>query len=83
MNSMTSNQVWDIIKFPNDVKAIECKWVFKRKRDSQGNIERYKERLVVKGFSQREGIDCTKTYSPISKKDYFRVIMASTTHFEF
>jgi hypothetical protein len=68
---------------PNGVKAIGCKWVFKTKRDSQGNIERYKARLVAKGFTQREGIDYTETFSPVSKKDSFRVIMALVAHFNF
>jgi hypothetical protein len=51
MNSMKSNQVWDLVELPNGVKAIGCKWVFKTKKDSLGNIERYKARLVAKGFT--------------------------------
>ena len=54
MNSMKSNEVWDLVELPNGVKAIGCKWVFKTKRDSLGNIERYKARLVAKGFTQKE-----------------------------
>ena len=48
MNSMASNRVWDLVEFPYGVKAIGCKWVFKTKKDSQGNIERHKARLVAK-----------------------------------
>ena len=51
MNSMKSNRVWNLVEFPNGVKTIGCKWVFKTKKDSLGNIERYKERLVAKGFT--------------------------------
>ena len=36
---------------------------------------------MAKGFSQREGIDYTETYSPVSTKDYFRIIMALVAHF--
>ena len=47
MNAMTSNQVWDLVECPDGVKTIRCKWVFKTK-DSLGNIERHKARLVAK-----------------------------------
>ena len=60
MNSMKSNKVWNLIELPKGVKPIGCKWVFKTKRDSSGNIERHKARLVAKGFTQKEGIDYSK-----------------------
>ena len=59
MSSMASNEVWDLVKLPDNVKDIGCKKVFKTKKDSLGNIERHKVRLVAKGFTQREGIDYT------------------------
>ena len=74
MNSMAFNQVWDLVELPG-VKAIGCRLVFKTKKESQGNIERHNTRLIVKGFTQREGIDDTKTFFVASKKDSFRVIM--------
>eukprot|EP00253_Pinus_taeda_P026433 PITA_26433 len=82
MNSIKSNEVWDLVEFPNGAKAIGCKWVFKTKKDSLGNIERYKARLIAKGFTQKEGIDYTETFSHVSKKDSLRVIMALVAHFD-
>ncbi|KAL8137204.1 hypothetical protein V2J09_003205 [Rumex salicifolius] len=54
MDSMASNQVWNLVELPNGVKTIGCKWVYKTQRDSFGNIERHKATLVAKEFTQRE-----------------------------
>ena len=47
---MHDNQVWNLVDPPDGVKAVECKWVFKKKIDIDGNIHIYKARLVAKGF---------------------------------
>lgn len=55
---------------------------FKTKRDSKGDVKRYKARLVAKGFTHKEGIDYKETFSLVSLKDSFRVIMALVTYFD-
>jgi len=82
MKSMADNGVWDLVELPEGKKPIGCKWIFKTKRDSLGNIERYKARLVAKGFTQKEGIDFKETFSPVSTKDSFRIIMALVAQFD-
>ncbi|RDX92707.1 hypothetical protein CR513_25127, partial [Mucuna pruriens] len=47
--SMQDNDIWDLIKLPEGVKPIGCKWIFKTKKDSKGNIKRYKTRLNNNG----------------------------------
>ena len=42
LESMAQNDVWDLIELPEGCKRVGCKWVFKTKRDSHGNIECYK-----------------------------------------
>ena len=71
-----------LVELPEGCKRVGCKWVFKTKRDSQGNIEHYKARLVAKGFTQKDGIDYKETFSPVSKKDSFRIIMALVAHYD-
>jgi len=64
------------------VKPIGCKWFFKTKRDSKGNVERYKAYLVAKGYTHKEGIDFKETFSPVSLKDSFMTIMALVAHYD-
>ena len=82
MKSMSSNGVWNLEDIPKGAKIVGCKWVYKIKRDSKGNIERFKVRLVAKGFTQREGIDYNETFSPVSSKDSLRIIMALVAHYD-
>ena len=51
LESMDSNQVWELVEPPANIKPIGCKWVFKRKRGSDGKVETFKGRLVAKGFT--------------------------------
>jgi hypothetical protein len=82
MKSMSTNEVWDLVEIPRGAKTVGCKWVYKTKCDSKGNVERFKARLVAKGFTQREGIDYKETFSPVSSKNSFRIIMALVAHYD-
>lgn len=80
LKSMKHNEVWKLVELPENFKPIGCKWVFKTKKDSKGRIDRYKARLAAKGFTQQEGIDYNETFSSVSLKDAFRIIMALVVH---
>jgi len=82
MKSMSSSGVWDLEEISKGAKTVGYKWVYKTKYDSQGNVERIKARLVAKSFTQREGIDYHETFSPVSCKDSFRIIMALVAHYD-
>ncbi|GKV30830.1 hypothetical protein SLEP1_g39605 [Rubroshorea leprosula] len=49
MESLHKNKTWDLVQLPEGRKAIGCRWIYKLKKDSEGNIERYKARLMIKG----------------------------------
>ncbi|KZV51533.1 hypothetical protein F511_05849 [Dorcoceras hygrometricum] len=61
---------------PPENKPLGCKWIFKRKMKSDGTIDKYKARLVIKGYRQREGLDYFDTYSPVTRITSIRVILA-------
>ena len=63
IHSMNVNGVWTLVDPPEGVKPIGCKWIYKKKRGTDGNVETFKVRLVAKGFTQREGIDFDETFS--------------------
>src|ERR1700724_3656826 len=54
---------WDVVEAPPGANIIDSRFVLCRKRDAQGNISRYKARLVTKGFKQRFGVDYTETFA--------------------
>ena len=83
MQSMDDNQVWNLVDLPNGVKTIECKWIFKKKIDMDGNVYIHKARLVAKGFKQIHGIDYDETFSPVAMLKSIRIILAIAAYFDY
>ena len=52
LNSMDKNSMWELVDLPLGRKAIRNKWFLKVKRKVDGSIEKYKARLLAKGFTQ-------------------------------
>jgi hypothetical protein len=74
--SLDENQTWSLVKLPAGRKAIQNKWVYKVKTNPDGSVDKYKARLVVKGFSQRKGVDYSQTFSPVAKSSTIRSVIA-------
>ena len=83
ISALEENETWFLVK-SEDIKnkVIECKWVYKRKRDEFGNETTYKARLVARGFQQSDlyNIDI---YSPVAKLPSVRIFLALCNHLNY
>ena len=67
---------WELVQKPPDVVPISNKWVFIKKQNKEGDVIRYRARLVAKGCAQRPGFNYTETFSPVIRMDTLCVILA-------
>jgi hypothetical protein len=65
------------------VRAIECKWIFKKKTDTDGNVHIYKARLVAKGFHHIQCVDYDETFSPVAMLKSIRILLAIATNYDY
>jgi len=76
MRAIEDNRTWVVSDLPPGHKAIGLKWVFKVKKDPDGNIVKHKARLVAKGYAQRQGVDFDEVFAPVARIETVRVLLA-------
>ena len=74
MNSLNKNKTYNLVELPKGKRVLRNKWVFKLKKDGD-KLVKYKAWLVVKGFSQKQGIDFDVIFSPVVKMSSIRVVL--------
>ena len=83
IDALHRNHTWDLAEKPPNVNVIGCKWVYKLKYKPNGSIERYKARLVEKGYNQTHGLDYFETFSPVVKAVTIRIILTVALSFKW
>ncbi|XP_066969103.1 uncharacterized protein [Macrobrachium rosenbergii] len=76
IQSYIENNVWDLVDKPVGKKVVKCKWVFKIKRNCDGDVAKFKARLVAVGCSQKYGIDFLDTYAPVVRYSMLRLFFS-------
>lgn len=74
--ALMQNGTWSLVPKPSGHNIISCKWVFRIKEHADGSVDKYKARLVARGFTQQHGIDYFETFSPVVKMSTVRLVLS-------
>ena len=76
IRAIVDNNTWTLTDLPPGFKALPLRWVCRTKRDANNVFEKYKGRIVVKGYAQEAGLDFDKTFAPVVRIESVRAILA-------
>lgn len=83
IKSIVKNGTWDLIDLPPGAKPIGLKWIFKIKRNADGSMNKYKSRLVAKGYIQHHGVDFKEFFAPVALIETVRFLVSLTASIEW
>ena len=66
LQSLHENHTFELVKLPKGKRALKNRWVYRLKQEEKSSSPRYKARLVVKGYTQKKGVDFEEIFSPSS-----------------
>lgn len=75
-DALQANCTWDLVPRPLGVNIVTGKWIFRHKFNADGTLDRYKARWVLRGFTQRPGVDYDETFSPVVKPATVRTVLS-------
>ena len=74
--TLTDRGTWELVTRTAGTAVVTCKWVYTLKYKADGSIDRYKARLVARGFTQTYGIDYAETFSPMARLNSIKVLLS-------
>ena len=80
LKSLDDTHAWNVVKCPKNTNVVSCKWVFKIKKNTVDEIDKYKACLVAHGFIQQYGVGCHGTYTPIARLASLCLVLAIAAH---
>jgi hypothetical protein len=83
MEALDKNVAWDLVELLIGINIIGNKWMFKKKLNVEGKVDKYKARLVEKGYSQGKGFDFSEIFSLVSKLTSIIFILSFVVAFDF
>jgi hypothetical protein len=74
--ALLANHTWDLVPCPPGTNMVTGKWLFRHKLTSDGSLDRYKARWVLRGFTQCPRVDYDETFSPVVKFSTVRAVLS-------
>ncbi|KAH9120221.1 hypothetical protein AeMF1_007508, partial [Aphanomyces euteiches] len=81
--SLVKNGTWTLTDLPPGREALKCKWLWRIKFDAEGNMTKFKARLVLKGYMQRYGVDYLEIFAPVLRMNTLRPLLCLVAHNEW
>ena len=75
ISALHKNNTWSVVPRDSSMNILGCKWVFRLKYNTDGSVERYKARLVTKGYNQQAGVDYFGTFSLTVKPTTIQLVL--------
>ena len=76
MDAIEKNRTWVLTDLPHGRKPIILKWVYKLKKNTEGEIVRYKAMIISRGYVQKKGIDFEEVFAPVRRLEIVRLLLA-------